>query len=122
MTEAGIQYRKAEIEDGRYFTGLINSLGGTNLFRALFGQYNYTSIIEYSYLTLIAIKDRDVSVGFASFNDGFISNPDNISFEYIIEEVSQIMPCRVSTESIIFVINVHSGHEYSFAKFLGDKW
>jgi hypothetical protein len=95
--------RKAVVDDVRAFNGLINSLGGTNLFRALFGQYNFTSIIEYSYLSLITILN-DSSVCFASFSDGLSNSTENISFDYIIEEISQIMPCRVSVVNVIWFI------------------
>ena len=48
--------RRSESEDGRYFNNLVTNLGGPNLFRALFGQYNFTSLVEYSYCSLIGLN------------------------------------------------------------------
>ena len=87
--------RRAEVEDGREFNILINSLGGQALFRALFGQYNFTSLVEYAHLSLIAMNEDDSCVCFAAFSDGSAGASDNIQFDELILQLSSIIPCRV---------------------------
>jgi hypothetical protein len=87
--------RRAEIEDAREFNALVNQLGGPNVFRAQFGQYNFTSLIEYSHLALFSPTDDGSCGCFASFSDGILSVGDNLSFDQIITTLSDLIPCRV---------------------------
>lgn len=88
--------RRAITEDAREFNALINQLGGPNVFRAQFGQYNFTSLVEYSHLALSAITDDGSCGCFAAFSDGILSVGDNISFDDIILQLNDLLPCRVS--------------------------
>lgn len=87
--------RRAEVEDGREFNILINSLGGQALFRALFGQYNFTSLVEYAHLSLVAMNEEDSCVCFAAFSDGSAGTSENIPFDELILQLSSTIPCRV---------------------------
>ena len=89
--------RRSEAEDGRHFNNLVTNLGGPNVFRALFGQYNFTSLIEYSYYSLIGINESDQCGLFATFNDGMLTTQDNINFDILIDALTGVLPCRVSS-------------------------
>lgn len=93
----GIVIRPAVIEDNRNFNLLIKSLGGPNLFKALFGQYNFTSLIEYAYVSMVAINENEECVGFVCFNDGIITwSDEGPSFDELIESLQQTVPCQAS--------------------------
>ena len=86
--------RRAEFDDVRDFNNLINGLGGQSLFRAWFGQFNYATLLEYSYLSLICHSNKDICVGFLSLNDSANSG-DLQSFEPILECIKQLLPVKV---------------------------
>lgn len=87
--------RRANIDDGREFNALVNELGGTNVFRAQFGQFNFTSLIEYAHLSLYAKADDGSCGCFAAFSDGLLSVGENVSFDDILRSLSDLVPCRV---------------------------
>ena len=85
---------QSSVEDGAAFSSLINGLGGQSLYRALFGQYNFTSLVEYTYLTVSAKNDEGLMGGFASFNDGL--SGDLESFDSFLAEIAAFVPgCSV---------------------------
>lgn len=84
----------ALIEDGSGFSSLVNGLGGQSLYRALYGPYNFTSLVEYSYLSLVSKSDDGVLGGFVSVNDGLPG--DSEPFDDFIEKLSISVPdCSV---------------------------
>ena len=91
-----MKVRRSEAEDGRLFNSLVTNLGGPNLFRALFGQYNYTSLVEYSYCSLIGLDESEQCGLFATFNDGMLTTQDTIPFNILLDALGEILPCRVS--------------------------
>lgn len=91
-----MKVRQAEINDGREFNALVNSLGGASLFRAQFGQYNFTSLIEYAHLSLLIPAEDDTCGCFATFCDGQLSMSDGPSFDDILLSLSELLPCRVN--------------------------
>ena len=94
MTE--VTYYKSTIEDGLGFSALINSLGGQSLYRSLFGQYNFTSLVEYSYLTISVVNGDGAFSGFISVNDGLPNDVE--SFDTFVDAVSStVSDCSVNT-------------------------
>lgn len=91
-----MQVRRSEAEDGRHFNNLVTNLGGPNVFRALFGQYNFTSLVEYSYYSLIGLNENNQCGLFATFNDGMLTAQDNTPFHILVDALSDLVPCRVS--------------------------
>ena len=96
-----ILIRRAEIEDSKAFNTLINGQGGQALFRASFGQYNFSSLVEYSYLSMVAYADDEICTAFASFSDSVSLAGE---FDETIEALQEILPCKVSS-SIIDIIS-----------------
>lgn len=88
--------RSADISDGREFNSLVNTLGGANLFRAQFGQYNFTSLIEYAHMSVYMPSDDESCGAFAAFCDGQLNLSDGLSFDELLASLSELVPCRVS--------------------------
>ena len=90
-----LQIRRAEINDVVEFNGLLNSLDGVPLFKSIFGTFNYSNLIEYSHLSLIASHsgNYDSALGFVSISDS--SNIDSFSFESSIEQLKPFLPVEV---------------------------
>jgi hypothetical protein len=59
----GIWARKATSSDVRGLTALISSQGGAGRQRQLFGSYNLATLVESSYLTVVAGKQGNVTEG-----------------------------------------------------------
>mmetsp|Transcript_25436 Transcript_25436/g.42865 ORF Transcript_25436/g.42865 Transcript_25436/m.42865 type:complete len:1363 (+) Transcript_25436:41-4129(+) len=93
--------RRSESEDGRYFNNLVTNLGGPNLFRALFGQYNFTSLVEYSYCSLIGLNESDQCGLFATFNDGMLTTQDNVPFHELLDALTEVLPCRLTNSLLL---------------------
>jgi hypothetical protein len=88
--------RRAEINDVINFNSLVTSLGRTPYFRAIFGPYNYSNIIEYSHLTLLATtggNDENTAVGFVSITDS--TSLDSLSFDSVIIRLQKYLPLQV---------------------------
>jgi hypothetical protein len=76
------------------FNSLINSLGRVPLFRAIFGAFNFSNIVDFSFLSLIAsTSDVDESaVGFISVNDAC---PGDHSYTSVLSELQSYLPVKV---------------------------
>lgn len=88
--------RRAEINDVINFNSLVTSLGRTAYFRAIFGPFNFSNIVEYSHLALLATSggnDENVAVGFVSITDS--SNLDSLPFDYAIRRLQQFLTLEV---------------------------
>lgn len=86
--------RRAEIDDVVSFNALVSSLGRVPLFRAIFGAFNYSNIVEYSHLSLIASCGSDAeAVGFVSITD--TSTLDSLTFDGAIKELKQYVQVEV---------------------------
>ena len=88
--------RHAEIDDVVKFNALINSLGRTPFFKAIFGAFNFTNITEFNYLSLIATvgDGEDSAIGFISINDSIVSD---LSYDQALDEIHDYLPVHVST-------------------------
>lgn len=84
--------RRAEVEDSRGFSDLLNSQGGQTIFRATFGQFNFSNLVEYSYLSLSCLYGNEEFVGFAAFND---SNAFSGEFDKHINALKTVVACNV---------------------------
>lgn len=101
-----LKIRRGEQSDSRIFTGLVNSSGGAALFRATFGHFNFSTLIEYSYLTLIALSRNDegeeICVGFFCINDSISSSStESDAFDRAVETLSDYIPVKVNCQKLI---------------------
>lgn len=89
--------RRAEHDDILRFNFLISSLGRVPLFKATFGSFNYSSIVEYSHLSLLAAcgDDEESALGFVSISDSTLL--ESVSFDNAIFELQQYIPIEVMT-------------------------
>lgn len=88
--------RGATIEDTPAFNNLVQACGGQPLLKSIFGQYNYSSLIEYSALTIIAGTENG-ALAFAAFNDGGIGSASEMdSFDEILDELRNVLPVKVT--------------------------
>ena len=120
------QIRRAEIDDARVFNTLLNSQGGQALFRATFGQFNFSNLVEYSYFSIICDVCEESCTGFASFND---ANSINGEFDTTIETLQNLFACRVSVIPSMFnnffyklVFLTNEGDKYNFFDFYGNRY
>ena len=86
--------RKATIEDLGGFNQLVTACGGQPLLRSIFGQYNFPSLIENSYLSIIAATEKG-TIAFASFNDGGLASQETESFDELLDHLRELIPVRV---------------------------
>ena len=87
--------RRAKADDVGEFNALVSSLGRVPLFRAIFGAFNYSNIVEFSHLSLLATcgSDKDSAVGFISMSDSL--SLDTLSFESAVNELRRYIPLQV---------------------------
>lgn len=93
--------RRAEFDDCKELTDLIGKTGGVSIYKATFGSYNLSAMIENSYLSLLttcqSTNDQKDTVCFMSVNDGltlFSSEPD--AYSKIIVALANYIPVTVS--------------------------
>jgi len=83
--------KRANIDDLTGFNQLVSSCGGQPLLRSTFGQFNFPSLVEYSYLNIIAGTEKG-AIGYASFNDGGLAGQETESFDDLLDEIRTILP------------------------------
>ena len=91
--------RRSKNEDETPFSDLIDSQGGKSLFRAIFGQFNFNNMIEYSYLSLSCVNQEGTFVGYAAFNDSALNSTE---FDRTINILKNIIECDVNNFKNIF--------------------
>ena len=109
--------QRAQIDDVLKFNALINALGRVPLFRAIFGPFNYSTIIEFNHLSILATcgEGEDSATGFVSINDSV--SGDHSSYDAVIEELNDYLPAVRLTNTMF--LNFWAVEERS-AKYKGD--
>jgi len=92
--------RIAQVSDSRAFNALLNSEGGQALYKAYFGQFSFSSLVEYSFSSLIYIGsaenvEDDICSAFMAINDCVSNNSDPDDVEKVIDELSPFVPLQV---------------------------
>lgn len=95
-----ISCRKAELEDAHTFNRLISISGGQAIFKSWFGQYNYATLIEYSYLSLIFCDGEEEPKCFMALNDS-ASSSDLQFYEDCLIALKDIIDCKVTNTMFI---------------------
>ena len=108
--------QRAELDDVLKFNALINTLGRVPLFRAIFGAFNYSNIIEYNHVSLISTcgEGEESATGFVSINDS-VSN--DYEYDFVLTELNEYLPAVRSTNTMF--VNFWAVEERS-AKYRGD--
>lgn len=110
MSQQDRQYfvRQAEVDDVRDLTTMVNSSGGLNFYKAIFGTFHLPSMIDLSYLSLISesMEDRGWGQsgedqvkevqGFVVLNDQIPAINDDQGFEFTIKILTDYIPVSVS--------------------------
>lgn len=97
-----METRRAEFDDCKELSEIIAKTGGVSIYKATFGTYNLSNMIENSYLSMLTmcpggIEQKD-TVCFMSVNDGLsLINTDPDAYSKIINGLSQYIPTTVSS-------------------------
>ncbi len=94
-----LTYRDADVDDARAFTNLLSICGGVPLYRAMFGQFTYSALLEYSLSTFGAFDGEDdtkVCYALAALNDSVSCSADPESFELVLNEIKPFLNVEVS--------------------------
>jgi hypothetical protein len=93
-----ITYRDCDGDDSRAFTQMLNNCGGVPLYRAIFGQFTYSAILEYSLATYGAFEGEDdfrICHSMVALNDCASSTADQDSFVSVINELKPYINVEV---------------------------
>jgi hypothetical protein len=89
----GIVIRNADNEDIRTFNTLMNNNGGAVFFRATFGQFNFSTMVETSVISLVAHATEDESMlGYISVTDSPLIGKEGDAFDRYIKSLQSFMP------------------------------
>ena len=83
---------------------MIARTGGMSIYKATFGTYNLSSMIENSYISLMSVHKKAVddidTVSFLSLNDGLsvINEPD--AYGRVITAWSNYIPATVRSSTL----------------------
>ena len=93
--------RRAEFDDVKVLNAAVTECGGLAVYKATFGAFNFTSVIENSYLMLEANITNEVgvtNVALLSLNDSVsLSSTDSTAFQRTIDALHAYIPVNVST-------------------------
>ena len=99
-----MQVRRAEFDDCKDLSDLIMQTGGVSIYKATFGTYNLSSMIENSYLSIMSShknqtgEDDEVrsTVSFMSINDGLsVISTDPDAYNKVMHTISHYIPATV---------------------------
>jgi hypothetical protein len=94
--------RRAQFDDVKDVTDVIQKTGGVSIYKATFGTYNLSSMIENSYLTLLSSDSNKETVSYISINDGIsIINTDPDAYGKIVAALKNYIPATVSVLLLI---------------------
>ena len=100
---ATARVRHSTQEDAALFNNLLTNLGGSSLYRAVFGQFSYPALVDFSHLSLMATQgssNGENCTGYIAINDGIMST-DGDNFEKYINALNQILPVTISNTLFI---------------------
>lgn len=95
-----INVRRAEFDDCKDLSDLILKTGGVSIYKATFGTYNLSSMIENSYVSLLSGHDNDKNesetLSFISLNDGLnMANTDPDAYTKVLDALANYIPVSV---------------------------
>lgn len=94
--------RRAEFDDGRALSSLMQDTGGIPLYRATFNIFNFSVIIENSYVSVIATSsnggsesDENPVIGFMAANDGLPIFNEPEALKKVLRAINLYIPATV---------------------------
>jgi hypothetical protein len=98
-----VSIRSSALEDIRAFNGLVNNSGGAVFYRATFGQFNFSSMVETSCISLIAMaEDNATCVAYLSVSDSPGIGKEGIAFDNTISLINEHVP-EITNRNSLFV-------------------
>ncbi len=102
-TQSYITTRRADFDDCKGLNSLVENTGGAAIYKASFGQFNFPSVIENSFLSIVVTEGFHTSetiqeenyVGFMCVNDTCSVNGDIDSFSDTIGYLKNYLPVHV---------------------------
>jgi len=107
-----MQVRRAEFDDCKELSELIMQTGGVSIYKATFGTYNLSSMIENSYLSIMSSHNHQTgeedgvrsAVSFMSINDGLsVISTDPDAYNKVMHTISHYIPATV--KKIVIVLS-----------------
>lgn len=101
-----IELRSGALEDNRAFNALLTNCGGLPLYRAIFGQFTFSAIVEYSLMTIAGIRgtgDDSECFSFLAVNDSTSCSSDADSFSTTLNELNQLVDVQVTLCPKVFL-------------------
>ena len=100
----GVVITKTDVSDVRRFNGLINSTGGSAFFRATFGQFNFSVMVESSCICLAAqVAGNDSCVGFLAVDDCPFIGKEGEAYDDTIDLIKSEFIPDVSKTNALFL-------------------
>jgi len=108
---SGVCVRRSDPDDVRVFSTLVNASGGTALFRATFGQFNFSLMVDNNLLSLMAQVEEveggggssnSECLGFLSLNDSPSLTKEGEAFEAHVAVLQNYLP-GVRESNTLFV-------------------
>lgn len=97
----GVVQKRAVVEDVSIFNTLLNASGGPALFRATFGQYNYSMLIENSIISLMSVAEvEEKCLGFLVVNDSPTVSMENDTFCAMVASVNTYLPDVIPSNTL----------------------
>lgn len=91
MDKNKIYARLASFDDLRSLNSLVNTCGGVPLMKAIFGPFNFPSLMENAVISLVLIQNLhnvESIIGFLSVSDTLSASID-MTFTELLNEVSE---------------------------------
>ena len=105
--------RRCEFDDAKLLNTAVSNNGGLATYKASFGAFNFSSIIENSYLMLTANvtneDESETSINVMSLNDTVtLANSDSTAFTRAIDELKPYIPVTVRITFHIYCLQTHT--------------
>lgn len=108
-----LRITRAEFDDIKALNSLVAKCGGITLVKATFGNYNFPTVVENSYLSLVAsetfVKDaggKDINcTAFLVLDDSNAIGSDGSNYMSLIEAISEYIPVTVQSPFFAYLVS-----------------
>ena len=97
----GVVNRHATLEDVRSFNSLVNNSGGAVFFRATFGQFNFSTMVETSCVSMLSMSEStDACLAYMCVTDCPSIGKDGDAYDKTLELIKDHVPGVTSINSM----------------------